>query len=80
MSSKLLCSHSKFCTGTMSPLSPHISYCSVTGAIFPSIFPPLIHTGAVELRLSQTDVDAIVNITEPLRESVATLGVRLIGF
>lgn len=52
----------------------------VTGAIFPSILPPLIHTGAVELNLAQPDIDVIVDTTEPLRKSMAAPGVRLIGF
>ena len=53
---------------------------SVTGTIFPSIFPPLVHTGAVELRLAQPDVDVIMDTTEPLRKSMAAPGVWLIGF
>lgn len=53
---------------------------SVTGAIFPAIPPPLIHTGAVKLGLAQPDVDVIVDTTEPLRKSVAAPGVWLIGF
>lgn len=58
---------------------PHCKY-SVTGAIFPSILPPLIHTGAVKLRLAQAHVDLIMDPAEPLGESVATLGIRLVGF
>lgn len=52
----------------------------VTGAVFPSVLPPLIHAGAVELRLAQPDIDVVVDTTEPLRKSMATPGVRLIGF
>lgn len=52
----------------------------VTGPIFPSIPPPLIHTGAVELGLSQPDIDVIMDTTEPLREGMAVPGVWLIGF
>lgn len=52
----------------------------VTGPIFPSIPPPLIHTGAVELGLSQPDIDVIMDTTEPLRQRVAAPGVWLIGF
>lgn len=63
-------------------LSPHFirHHDSVTGTIFPSIFPPLIHTGAVELRLAQLCIDVIMETTEPLGESVAAAGVRSIGF
>lgn len=66
-------------------LSPHISLqCrhnpSITGTIFPSIFPPLIHTGAVKLGLPQSDVDVIVEMTKPLGESMATPSVWLIVF
>lgn len=53
---------------------------SVTGSVFPSILPSLIHTGAIELGLSQTNVGLIVNAAEPLGKSVAASGVRLIGF
>lgn len=53
---------------------------SVTGTILPSVFPPLIHSGAVELRLAESHVDVIVDTTEPLRQIMAAPRVRLIGF
>lgn len=68
--------HLKFCTDR----NHFSSQASVAGTIFPSVFPPLVDAGAVELGLSQPDVDAVVDVTEPLRERVATPGVRLVGF
>lgn len=53
---------------------------SITGAVFPSVLPPLVHTGAVKLRLAQPDVDVIVNAAEPLRKGMSTPGVWLISF
>lgn len=63
----------------MVSVSPHICR-SITGTIFPSISPPLIHSGAVEFRLAETHVDAVMKATEPLRESVAAAGVWLTVF
>lgn len=53
---------------------------SVAGAILPSISPPLVHTGTVELRLAQSHIDVIMDTAEPLRQGMAAPRVRLIGF